>query len=507
VHSAKFLEYNALDAACTLEIQQAIWDMLEKEKYTQTYQMTTRLFPVLMFMQTRGIRVDQERLGKTREYILKEKSEKQSQLDALCGRSLNVNSPKDCQKYFYVENNITPYKSKGGGITVDDMALQRIARGTAARPGMYEAKLVQEVRSLEKLYGTYLTIEFDEDNRLRASFNPRGTKFGRLSSSKTVFGTGANMQNLPQEFKQFLVPDPGYVFLDVDKRQAEWVVVAYISGDANMIDAIEQGKDVHVHTAHLMFNVPEEVIVYEKELVGHASDPDKIKEIRDADDILRRFTGLPRNMSARQCGKKSNHGLNYDEGFTNFSLINEMLVSEGKRIVALYHKIYPGIRLWYDNVKRQLQKDRTLVNCMGRRIRFMDAWGDSLWKEAYASMPQSTVVDSLNQGMVYIYADDALTGKDGYNLDILAQVHDSILMQVPITSIDTEEKFNNLLQTITTYTSPELSYSGRTFRISSDFKMGWNWGEANKSNPDGLQDVTTYQDFQRLLESVNEGTQ
>jgi len=507
MHSQKFLEYNALDAACTLEIQQAIWDTLEKEQYWQTYNLTTRLFPVLMFMQTRGIKVDQERLQKTRTFILKTQEEKQNQLNALCGRPLNVNSPKDCQNFFYIERNIPPYKNKGGNISVDDMALQRIARGTATRPGMYEAKLVQEIRGLAKLYSTYLTIEFDQDERLRASFNPRGTKFGRLSSSKTIFGTGANLQNLPQAFKQFLVPDPGYIFLDVDKRQAEWVVVAYLSGDANMIAAIEQGADVHVHTASLMFNLDESIIKWDNELIGHMSDADKIKLLRSEDTILKHFDGLPRTMSARQCGKKSNHGLNYGEGFKTFSLINEILEIEGKRIVNAYHKVYPGIHLWHDNVKRQLQKDRTLVNCMGRRIHFMDAWGDSLWKAAYSAIPQSTVVDSLNRGMVFIYADPTLTGIAGYNLDILAQVHDSILMQVPLTSIDTEEKFNHLIQTVTLYTSPELNYSGRTFTIASDFKMGLNWGEVGTDNADGMKDIKSYADFQRLLENINEGTQ
>jgi len=198
MHSQKFLEYNALDAACTLEIQQAIWETLEKEQYMQTYNLTTRLFPVLMFMQTRGIKVDQERLQKTRTFILKTQEEKQNQLNALCGRPLNVNSSKDCQNFFYIERSVSPYKNKAGNISVDDMALQRIARGTANRPGMYEAKLVQEIRGLAKLYSTYLTIEFDQDERLRASFNPRGTKFGRLSSSKTIFGTGQIYKTCPK---------------------------------------------------------------------------------------------------------------------------------------------------------------------------------------------------------------------------------------------------------------------------------------------------------------------
>src|SRR5690606_11604294 len=112
--------------------------------------------------------------------------------------------------------------------------------------------------------------------RMRCSYNPRGTKFGRLSSSKTIFGTGTNFQNLPQEFKKFLVADPGYCFVEVDKRQAEWVAVAYLTGDANMIEAIEKGMDVHTHTASLMFDADPSIIKYEHKLIGHTTDADGI---------------------------------------------------------------------------------------------------------------------------------------------------------------------------------------------------------------------------------------
>ena len=245
--SREFLEYAALDAACTLEIHNKFWHDLGK--FQTAYDLTMKLFPVLMFMQTRGIKVNLDALKETREHVAEDIEEKQKELNLLCGRELNVNSSKDCQSYFYDELGIKPYTNKDGRPTVDDKALQRLVRGTAARPGLRQAKLVQEIRGLQKLSGTYLNLEFDADNRIRCSFNPRGTKFGRLSSSKTIFGTGTNFQNLPQDFKKFLVADEGYVFMEVDKRQAEWVVVAYASGDANMISAVEKGIDVHTHTA------------------------------------------------------------------------------------------------------------------------------------------------------------------------------------------------------------------------------------------------------------------
>lgn len=127
-------------------------------------------------------------------------------------------------------------------------------------------------------------------------------------------------------------------------------------------------------------------------------------------------------------------------------------------------------------------------------------------------LPQSTVVDSLNEGMVRIYEDRSITGPEGLNLDILAQVHDSVLMQVPIAAIRSRERFEKLVHTISDYTSPDITYSGRTFKIASDYKFGLNWGEYNaNSNPGGMQEFEDYDSFMKALEQWErlrgEGTQ
>lgn len=499
--SKDFLEYAALDAVCTKEIHDGFWGQLGK--FQPAVDLTMKLFPVLMFMQTRGIKIDNAALSSTKMDVQEDIKIKQRELDELVGHPLNVNSSPQCQAYFYDELGIKPYTNKEGNPTVDDLALQRLVRGVAGRPGLRTAKLVQEIRGLQKLFGTYLNLEYDSDSRLRCSFNPRGTKFGRLSSSKTIFGTGTNFQNLPQEFKKFLVADEGYVFVEVDKRQAEWVVVAYASGDANMISAVEQGLDVHTHTASLMFNVDPDIIKTEGKVVGHSSDSQYIRDVRMENEILSKFYAQtwPRTMSLRQCGKKSNHGLNYDEGPNGFAMINEIEISEAKKIVEMYHRIYPGIRIWYASLKRELQKDRTLTNCFGRTVRFMGEWGDELWKSAYSMIPQSTVVDSLNDGMVRIYDDQDLTRPAGMNVDVLAQVHDSVLMQIPISVIEKKENFDEFLGRVTDYTSPSITYNGRTFKIASDYKFGMNWGEAHpERNPNGMVEVDSYEHFMHALD-------
>ena len=116
----------------------------------------------------------------------------------------NPGSFKQCMEYFYDHKGIAPYTNrKTGKPTTDDKAMARIFR----KFELPEARLVQECRSLGKLLGTYLEVEYDSDKRLRCFYDPRGTTSGRLSSSKTIFDKGLNFQNLDPRFKSFLVPD------------------------------------------------------------------------------------------------------------------------------------------------------------------------------------------------------------------------------------------------------------------------------------------------------------
>lgn len=484
----RFLYYNGLDTTCTFEIRDKFWPEFEASDNDFAYRNTIGIYEPLMFMMERGIRVDFEALERTKRHVVEERNRAQEELNELAGRTINPLSPKDCQTYFYIEKGIKPYTNhKTGNITTDDLAMQRIARGTAGRLGLREASLVQEIRGLQKLLGTYLEIDFDSDGRMRCSYKPRGTKTGRLSSSATIYGTGTNAQNLPPEFKQFLRADEGYCLIEMDKRQAEWVVVAFLSEDANMLDVYYNDKDPHTHTAHLMFGLDPEVIKKEAKLIGNTTDSDYIAEVRAemaTELALARF--LPRTMSIRQCGKKSNHGLNYDEGYSTFSLLNEIEIPEAKRVIELYHSIYPNIRQrYYKRVEADLARDRTLTNCFGRKYRFLDAWGHDLFKAAYAFLPQSTVVDGLNQGMQEIYHDNS---KPLINAELLAQVHDSILLQLPIADLPLLHK---AIQMCDAHTSCDMTYYGRTFKIKTDFKIGMNWGSYHPDrNPDGMREFT-----------------
>lgn len=265
------------------------------------------------------------------------------------------------------------------------------------------------------------------------------------------------------------------IMVEFDKAGAEWVVVAYCSGDARMIDICKRGVSPHPITGNFITGVPIEIIEREakKEYVGMLNDPIEIERIR-REKLPELFSGnyfLPRNMSIRQCGKKANHGLNYMETWSMFAMINELDASDAKKIVHDYsHVAYPGITVWWESVKRQLKIDRTLTNCFGDRRRFMEQWGNDLFKQAVAYIPQSTVAELVAMGMRLTYNDNSLAT----SWDLLANVYDSLTFQVVFS--DWKRLAEQCVRVGLDYMNKKCSYGGRDFSINTDMKIGSSWG-------------------------------
>lgn len=263
------------------------------------------------------------------------------------------------------------------------------------------------------------------------------------------------------------------LLIDFDKKGAEWVVVAYLTGDARMLQVVEEGWDPHLITGCLISGAPEELVKADHDLVGNNTDPDTIYEIRvkGVPDLIDGDYFIPRTMSIRQCGKKSNHGLNYDMKFRRFALELEIEEREAKIIVTSYRTdAYPGIPVWHKTTRELLNKDRTLVNCFERKRVFMDAWGPELFDAAYSFIPQSTVFDITRTAMVKIY-------REIPGMDLLAQVHDSVLTQYDDSDLEEVAEVCGLIAN--DFMNPRMEYNSRSFQIKTDVKIGYKWGDEN----------------------------
>ena len=271
-------------------------------------------------------------------------------------------------------------------------------------------------------------------------------------------------------------------FIEIDLVQAEWVVTAYCAQDAQMLHVVQNRLDPHTRTGMLISNAPESFVLYDSKKVGHNTDPSVITDIRrdypptwKEDDkvyIVSNFF-LPRSVSIRQGGKKSNHGFNYDMKHRRFALENEMEEAEAKIIEDMYKKkAYPGLLHYFKRIQRELvDNGRWLVNCFGQTRQFMDQMGPELLNAAYAFKPQSTVGNVTGFGLRRIYNDKYL-----YKVQPAAQVHDSILNDHLFHNFD--ELAEQVLRVDTHMTTP-CTYNHETFTLRRELTIGRTWGESS----------------------------
>lgn len=444
-----FWTYNATDVIVTAEAGPKQLRYLESQGNLETYDRQRRLIPPLVYMMERGTKVDVEGMTRYRQQVEEEIKQLEAELEALAGRPLNYNSPKQLIQYFYHEQKAQPYrKRKTGSVTVDAMALKRLAR-----KGFKEASIIQRLRYLTtKVLGTYADLsKLSADGRYRCSYNPVGTETGRLSSSQSIFGEGGNQQNWPHELLTYLIPDDGYLYCSFDLSQAENRIVAYVGRVTEMIEAFESGEDIHSLTASLIFGEPIEQIKAEN------------------------AAGLPCDLgdgkhTKRFWGKKANHGLNYGLGFKTFALYYEIPETQARWIVDRYHRAYPGVREGYHRVvQSMLYNNRTLVNLRGRKRLFLDRLDDRTFKEAYAHIPQSSVADIINEwGIEYIYYSD---DPDLRPIELLNQIHDSIGFQIPLSvgPLAIARALNKVKRSL----EQPLQWGDITFRIPVDLTIGF----------------------------------
>lgn len=435
--------YNCIDSIVCADAFPKQYAALEKQGNKDTYERKRAIIPILAYMMERGVKIDVEAMSKAYDEELPKIEEMKEELNKICGQELNANSPTQVANYFYIQKGLKAYK-KRKKITTDEEAMKRVAR-----KGFPEAHQILEIRRAIKNRSTYLNPEkVDKDGRMRCSYNPVGTRFSRLSSSKNIFGTGNNLQNQPHHILRYFIADKGYIYYSFDLAQAENRIVAYVGRVEQMIEAFEGGIDVHSLTASLILQKP-------------------VEEISNKEQSSSLGGG---RYSERFWGKKANHGLNYDLGYKSFALKYEIPENEGKFIVERYHMAYPGVRHGFHvYVKDMLSRNRTVTNLMGRNTVFLDRWGDSLFKDSFACIPQGTVGDLVDErGLGYIYYNQDLFAP----VEILMQVHDSIGFQIPL-STPWKEHAKMLLWIKESLETP-LEVHGREFIIPVDLTMGFN---------------------------------
>lgn len=450
--------YNGLDTCITYEIWEKLIPLLN-ENTARIYKWEFSSQAVALEMMFRGFLVDR---NKVHSVLSEARTEYEHYLsilnrfaEAVWDEPLNPNSPAQLKQFIYGAFGLEPVSFRGK-VSTDRKALEKVMETNLyIRP---IAKLVLLLHDLGKTISV-LESEIDSDGRMRTSYSVAGTETGRWNSSMNAFGTGTNMQNITNSLRSIFVADPGKKIAYIDLQAAESKAVGYISGDQAYIDLCDHG-DAHTAVARLVWTD-----------LPWTNDIKKDKEIANNTPFYREF-------SVRDMAKKGGHGTNYLGTPRTMAGHLKMPTSVIERFQQLYFDAFPGIPAWHKDVIQKIQLEHKITTCFGReRIFFGRGTDASTWREAVAYGPQSTIADTLNFAAWRVQR-----RWQGKTVELIAQVHDAIVVQYP------EELEDTLIPEILKEMIYPIPIGGRIMIIGVDAETGWNWSHYDSKNPDANPD-------------------
>jgi len=459
--------YNVLDAIRTFAISEPLEKELIKQKMEKTFNFEMSMIDPAIMMQLTGVKIDNER----RLQLLNENVEQtrvvKLELDSQFKREINFNSSKQMQQLLYYELGLEPQFKRRKSVeqtrvmTTDAKAMKKLARKYPNHPWLIK---ILDYKKLLKLNG-FLSAEPSPEGRYHTSYNITGSatenegrkSFGRWSSSESIiltYGSG-NLQNVPPIARKIYRADAGKIFVQADMRQAEAVIVAHLIGDTRLqhffkmaftASAEEQSKyDVHKLTASFMFEVDYDLIT----------------------------------LGMRKVGKVLRHACSYSAGPEVIANALGIEISEAKILLNLYHKANPLLKVWYQIIQNELRTTRTLTTPLGRKHRFLDIWGDKLFRSAYSYLPQSTIGDFLNESMRIFY------DKYGDKYNLTMQLHDALYVQCD----NNQEAISDVMEKMTECMVRPITIGFESFIIGVDFKVGTHWGDMDDKDILEIEEV------------------
>lgn len=355
------------------------------------------LAEVLASMEKIGVKVDKSGIEAFGDMLGERIKGLQSRIYELAGEEFNINSPKQLGEILFVKLAIPTKKKTKSGFSTNAEVLEKLA-------DEYEiVKFILEYRTYTKLKSTYcdgLLKEIASDGRIHSTFNQTETRTGRISS------TEPNLQNIPvrtelgREMRKFFIADDGKVLVDADYSQIELRVLSDIADDKAMIDAFNNGDDIHAITASQVFKMP-----------------------------LQMVTPLMRSRA-----KAVNFGIVY--GIGAFSLAKDIGVSraEADRYIKDYLHHYSGVDQYMNEVVEEAKKNGYVKTLFGRRRYLPELSSSNGMLRAFGervarNMPiQGTAADIIKIAMIRVYT---RLKEENLNARLILQIHDELIVEAP----------------------------------------------------------------------------
>ncbi|PID84614.1 hypothetical protein CSB09_00125 [Candidatus Gracilibacteria bacterium] len=447
---------SSVEQAHALEQIHSNGSLLEeiKEKEMQAiFEIETDMISILARMEEIGVRVDAKKLTSIGKEIVQKMTHIEAEIFSNVGEVFNLNSPKQIQYILFEKLGIKPLKKNKTGYSVDTEVLEEIAKSHDI------ARSILEYRLLAKLNSTYIiglskAIQ-KETSTIHTTYESLGTSTGRLSSNDP------NLQNIPtgdgyaEEIKSCFIPRKGNILMVADYSQIELRILALLSQDPHLLEAFENGEDIHERTARFLF--PNEKTI---------------------------------SQDQRRIAKMVNFGVIY--GITGFGLAKTLGCSpwEAGRYVDAFYEKYSRVGEYYDDLVKKGEEDSYVSTLFGRR-RYISSLTDAnktlraaARREAINMPVQGTAADILKFAMREIAKEIKQQNLKG---SMILQVHDELVFDIPKNEQETfQEIVRDIMEHIFDTVKDKIQTQNLFLKgekpqfppILVDIGVGENWAKA-----------------------------
>lgn len=361
--------------------------------------MEIPLIHVLVEMESAGIAIDVSSLKKLEDSFEADVQSCIKQAHKAAGHEFNLGSPKQLQEVLFEERGLPKTKKIKTGYTTDADALQGLLERFPEDELLVALIRFREISKLRQTVTGLLSCVAN-DGRIHTTFNQMIAATGRLSS------TEPNLQNIPIRtnegglIRDTFVVGKGYeTLLTADYSQIELRVMAHLSNDQGLIEALKSGEDLHTTVGSYVFGVAK----------------DKV------------------DAEMRRKVKAMSYGLAY--GLSAFGLANQLGIGTGeaKTLMDKYFERFGGVREYLAKVVQEARKVGYTESIFGRRRYLPDLNSDNrqlrdIAERAALNAPiQGSAADLVKIAMLNV--DRAL--KDaGVKSRLLLQVHDELIIEI-----------------------------------------------------------------------------
>ncbi len=438
----KVKEYAAEDADITLQLRDKLHPMLaQNPSAVQLFEeVEMPLTQVLCDIEMEGVRLDVEFLATMSKVLEKDMLEVQTRVFELAGQEFNLSSPKQLGEILFDKLKLDPKakKTKTGQYMTGEEVLSKLE-------SQHEiARKILDFRELQKLKSTYVDalpqLISPKTGRIHTSFNQAVTSTGRLSS------TNPNLQNIPirtargREIRKAFIPkNDDFLILSADYSQIELRIMAAFAKDESMIEAFNQGRDIHATTAAKVFNVSLDEVTSEM----------------------------------RRKAKTVNFGIIY--GVSAFGLAEQIGVSrtEAKELIDNYWKEFPSIKKYMNDAVIIARDNGYVETILGRRRYLRDINSQNMVERGFAERNavnapiQGSAADMIKIAMIKV---NDFIKQEKLQSRIILTVHDELVFDVHKSELELmKTKVNELMVNAIPF----------PVKMETGMGVGLNWLEAH----------------------------